>query len=223
MKTIIITGVSRGLGKGFLGFLISSPNKVVCVGRRLPDSSVTDKVIFLKRDMGEDFLSFRPHEIGIVEDTSEVVLINNASTIEPIASVGYFTEEEVQKSLSVNYIYPVCMINILVDFCRAANIPFRIINISTGAALSPFAGWSLYCSAKAAIRMFLDCLSRENDGVSVKHIDPGVMDTDMQETIRNASAEHFPEKDRFVKFKNEKILKSPQLAARLILEAENLL
>lgn len=225
MKVVIVTGVSRGLGKEILQLLLTTSNRIVCIGRVLPEMEINSmkNIIFIKQDMSHDFSFVTSLDLGIDESTQEVVFINNAGTIEPISYVGQFTHSNITNSISVNFIYPVCITNNLISICRENNVTLRILNITTGAAKSPFAGWSLYCATKAATRMFFDCLVLENKTFTVKHIDPGVMDTGMQETIRNAPKDHFPDKDSFISFKRNNELKPPRQVARKILADEDCL
>jgi NAD(P)-dependent dehydrogenase (short-subunit alcohol dehydrogenase family) len=61
-----------------------------------------------------------------------------------------------------------------------------VINVSSGAAHRPLQGWSAYCSAKAGLAMLTAALALETAqlGVRVFGLAPGVVDTEMQVTIR---------------------------------------
>jgi NAD(P)-dependent dehydrogenase (short-subunit alcohol dehydrogenase family) len=61
-----------------------------------------------------------------------------------------------------------------------------VINISSGAAHRALEGWSAYCCAKAGFAMLTTALALETtrSGVRVFGLAPGVVDTDMQVTIR---------------------------------------
>ena len=64
----------------------------------------------------------------------------------------------------------------------------RVVNISSGAASSPYAGWSVYCASKAGLDHFTRCVGLEQRGqafpVTCIALAPGVIDTGMQEVIR---------------------------------------
>ena len=113
--------------------------------------------------------------------------------------------------------------NIIKSKAMKLGVHMRIINISTGAANKPFPGWSMYCSTKCGIKMFFDCIDREDESIIVHHIDPGVMDTGMQQLIRDASFEQFPLRDKFVEYKSKNLLQKPEDVARNILTKEGLL
>jgi NAD(P)-dependent dehydrogenase (short-subunit alcohol dehydrogenase family) len=61
-----------------------------------------------------------------------------------------------------------------------------IINVSSGAAHRPLPGWSAYCAAKAGLAMLTRALAAEygEQGIRVFGFAPGIVDTDMQATIR---------------------------------------
>jgi NAD(P)-dependent dehydrogenase (short-subunit alcohol dehydrogenase family) len=58
-----------------------------------------------------------------------------------------------------------------------------VINISSDAAVSPYAGWGAYGASKAALRHLTAIWAEEAkaDGVSFLSIDPGDMDTPLHE------------------------------------------
>jgi NAD(P)-dependent dehydrogenase (short-subunit alcohol dehydrogenase family) len=61
-----------------------------------------------------------------------------------------------------------------------------IINISSGAAHRPLPGWSAYCAAKAGLAMLTRALAADyaEAGIRVFGFAPGLVDTDLQGTIR---------------------------------------
>ncbi len=225
MKLIIITGVSRGLGKEILNLLLSASYKIVCIGRKLfkIEKSHLQHINFIKQDFSKRFHPFSFDDLRIDKNIKEIIFINNAATVEPVSYVGNFIGEGINNSIRVNFEYPVYLTNNLIAICRKKDINLRILNITTGAAKRPLAGWALYCSTKAAARMFFDCISLEDNKILIKHIDPGIMDTGMQEIIRNAPDNQFPYKDKFIAFKNNNELKSPYNVALDILSEEGLL
>jgi NAD(P)-dependent dehydrogenase (short-subunit alcohol dehydrogenase family) len=64
--------------------------------------------------------------------------------------------------------------------------------------------------------MFFDVLALQRN-VDVRHVDPGVIDTDMQATIRAAGPERFPLLDKFQALADEGRLQRPADVAERIL------
>jgi NAD(P)-dependent dehydrogenase (short-subunit alcohol dehydrogenase family) len=69
-----------------------------------------------------------------------------------------------------------------------------IINISSGAAALPLVGWGAYNTAKASLKMLSQVLYKEvqGSGVRVFSMQPGGVDTRMQEEIRIAKVNDTP-------------------------------
>lgn len=95
------------------------------------------------------------------------------------------------------------------------------MNVSSGAALKGYAGWSLYCASKAGMEGFIRALAAEERHQEYPFlaisVDPGVIDTEMQASIRAASVTDFPDVERFIRRKNEGGLSSPGSVAGAIL------
>ena len=69
----------------------------------------------------------------------------------------------------------------------------RVINVSSGAAEMPFAGWGAYSAAKAGLNMLTRVLAKEEPSLTVLAVKPGVVDTEMQATVRSAGKKSMPE------------------------------
>jgi benzil reductase ((S)-benzoin forming) len=107
-----------------------------------------------------------------------------------------------------------------------------IVNISTGAANRPVAGWSTYCSSKAGLKMAgqvavqdMETYShyKERSGaVSIVSYSPGTVSTAMQAEIREHTATTFPRAEYFVDLHESGNLKSADLpAAEIVALLEN--
>src|SRR3546814_9905713 len=61
-----------------------------------------------------------------------------------------------------------------------------VINVSSGAAERPRQGWSAYCAGKVGLAMITRSLALETEGrgLRVFGFRPGIVDTEMQVTIR---------------------------------------
>lgn len=224
MIAVVISGVSRGLGSALLGLCLDQQHDVTCIGRKLPPvaKEQSRSLSFIQADLGD--VGNIPNDFSLsLDDVSELVFISNAGTVEPIGQLSEVSIEQILRATNINYLSPIKIIKCLLRATADRNIPFRIINISSGAALRPVAGWGAYCSSKASVRMFLDCLSLDNENVVIRHVDPGLIDTDMQAVIRDSNESDFPLVSQFVEYKRENKLRAPLEVAREILSKEGLL
>lgn len=221
MKSVVLTGFSRGLGASLFQNLIGLEGVRLFAMGRIGSEKVQQTVYsFLPWDLE------KPEDAPSVESIvagggDSLTFINNAGTVEPIGDIGELSEEDLRKAAQINFVSPMLFCNQLVGLCRKKRQKLKIINISTGAANYPIVGWSAYCSTKAAFKMFLDVLAeQEKDGgcgVEVVHVDPGVMDTGMQEKIRAADAKSFPRLAEFQALKAEGKLRRPEEVAENII------
>ncbi|BEU86834.1 hypothetical protein TAMA11512_02980 [Selenomonas sp. TAMA-11512] len=130
------------------------------------------------------------------------------------------SNQRIQEAAQINFVSPMLFCNQLVEICRRHQKKLKIINISSGAANHPIAGWGAYCSTKAAFKMFLDVLAEQGKvggDIEVIHVDPGVMDTGMQEQIRSADAKSFPRLAEFQSYKAAGKLRDPDEVAQEII------
>lgn len=93
----------------------------------------------------------------------------------------------------------------------------ELVVISSGAGRSPVAGWSAYCAAKAGMDHWVRTVGLEQQhrgGVRVCAIAPGVVDTAMQDQIREMDERDFPSVERFRRLHAEGELRDPDEVAR---------
>lgn len=221
MELYIVTGCTSGLGLALHQKLVTVESGIKCLflGRNLSRVSKSPRHTYIECDFSTGLVPNIINELDRMK-YSNVILISNAGTIEPIGKVKDIDAESLQKSVSINFISPALLVMSLLSWAKSNIISLQIVNISSGAALRPIQGWAGYCATKASIRMFLDVLELEsnNRGVEIIHIDPGVMDTAMQKSIRQSSSLAMPDVDDFRGFKLNKKLKSVSDVAESLLE-----
>lgn len=113
------------------------------------------------------------------------ILVNNAAVVTPIGRITDLTPEAFSASIETNLTAQFDAIRL----CLPAMLARRhgtIVNVSSGAAHRPQEGWSAYCAGKAGLAMLTKSVHLEygDQGIRVFGLAPGVVDTDMQGTIR---------------------------------------
>lgn len=149
-----------------------------------------------------------------------LVLVNNAGLIAPIAGVEELNAEKTASLLRVNTFAPMWLTQLFLDRYLKEDKNILVLNISSGAAHNPISGWSAYCSSKAALDMYTNCLANEFQEKDYKArafaISPGVVDTAMQEHIRFSDSLSFTRKDYFTELKSSNALANTQVIAKKI-------
>jgi benzil reductase ((S)-benzoin forming) len=226
MNYAIITGASRGLGASAAQQFISKGISVISVSRK-ENSDL--KQAAEKAGSGYDHYNcdlssaeqvqsvFAQICEELFHNATTVYVINNAGVIEPIDVVGELDASLVQNNIQVNLTAPILISNLFLQKAKETGSKVIIANITSGAGERPIQGWSIYCSTKAAVNMFSMTagLELENSGSNSKIIafSPGLMDTDMQVTIRSSSEEAFSDVNTFRNYKESGNLRSPDAVA----------
>ena len=96
-----------------------------------------------------------------------------------------------------------------------------IVNISSGAGSYPIGSWSTYCAAKAGLSLFTEVMQVDHPDLHCFAISPGIVDTEMQGEIRRLDQNDFPDKQRFIDYKNKGELSQPAEVAQKILRIVN--
>jgi benzil reductase ((S)-benzoin forming) len=221
MNYFIITGASQGLGKALAKKLLTSPNNFVLgISRSQPDYAHAN-FVFLDYDLSDskNILSlFERIAAKITAPIESLFLINNAGIIQPVGPIGTATIDGVNRHFQVNTISPALLSGFIADKYSSLEGEKAILYISSGVAQKAYYGLSCYCASKAAFEMTAKCLALEYRQLSVKIIDPGVIDTGMQELLRKQAKATVLDVDKFIEFKSRKMLQSADEAAEKIVK-----
>lgn len=207
---LFITGVSSGIGLACARFFLDQGYKVYGIGR---NNSIThENYQFLPLDLSDNeaISRFRFPD----KDGEKYILINNAGVIGEICPFWEADLSNMQQVIQVNF---VALTELTQRFIQS--VPSGIIlNISSGAGQRPVKGWSAYCASKAAVNLFSETLADEfehyNQPFTIKSVAPGVVDTNMQTTIRKATKNKFPDRADFHHLYESQQLDAPEVTAQ---------
>lgn len=226
----IVTGTTSGLGLAFIKQLIANNHIVYSISRK--DSPY---LLELKEKVNFKHFNCDLANKSAVNETMDAVfelidlyaivsvtLINNAGTILPIGDLGKTDANAIGNSIDTNLKAPIIMANHFIAHTQNIAIQKYILNISSGAGRKPYAGWSVYCAAKSGLDLFTACIGEEQESQQfpIKAISfaPGVVDTEMQVTIRSTREEDFKSVTRFIDLKNKNQLLAPEFVVKKLLE-----
>jgi NADP-dependent 3-hydroxy acid dehydrogenase YdfG len=201
-KVAVVTGASSGIGYATALALAKAGAKVAAGARRV------DKLESLQKEIQEDNGEILIEKLDVTkkEDCNSFIdivvnkwnhidiLINNAG----IMPLSFF------KNLKINEWDQMIDVNLRgVLYCTAAAIPTminnksgHIINISSVAGRIIFPAGSVYCATKHAITAFSEGLRQELSqryNIKVTCIEPGVVATELPNTITDKALEGFIE------------------------------
>jgi NAD(P)-dependent dehydrogenase (short-subunit alcohol dehydrogenase family) len=182
-RVAIITGASRGLG-------FALARRLAAEGWRLViDARGREELQRTARELAEV-----GHVRGLAGDVSEAghrsalvdaaggridLLVNNASILgpSPQPQLDAYPLTELEAVLRVNVLAPLALIQLALPRMRNG----VIVNVTSDAAVQPYAGWGGYGSSKAALEQLTAILAAERPELRVYAVDPGDMRTRMHQ------------------------------------------
>ena len=222
----LVTGASKGLGRAISVEVAKSGYSVIAIARESKEltdienelKSYSEGSIALPCDLGnqseiksttDKILSRFDHISGIV---------HNAGIISPIEGMFDVDRNKWERAIQVNLIGVQDLTNSLKPIL-GGDKHTRIITISSGAAKRSLHGWSSYCVSKAGLDMWTKCVAEEGalHNISAIAIAPGIVDTAMQEEIRNADEFNFPMLSNFIDYHKNGELEKPETVATKLL------
>lgn len=188
MRSVIVTGGSRGLGLAIARRLASNGYRVIAIARKETDElraaaaaaeQAGGAVHFRACDLCET-RSLAPLVFGLQKEFGPLYgLVNNAG-IGTSGVLAIMPDQEVERLMQTNVISPILLSKYVVRRMMTERAG-RIVNISSIVASTGFKGLSAYSASKAALIGFTRSLAREvgQFDVTVNAVAPGFADTEM--------------------------------------------
>jgi NAD(P)-dependent dehydrogenase (short-subunit alcohol dehydrogenase family) len=224
-KVAIVTGAGRGLGRAIALAYAREGAAVTLMSRTREE---IERVTGETKELGGKSLVF-VGDVSKEQDVAEMVtrtleqffkvdiLVNNAAVIGPARFLDAdFRSWRETIDINLNSAF-LCSRNVAPIMAQRGG--GKIVSISSGLGRMGFPRFCAYAVSKAGIIQMTRSLSEElaPHNIQVNAIDPGVMDTTMQERIRAMGVDELGEEihHRFVSFWKEGYLKAPEQVAPL--------
>jgi NAD(P)-dependent dehydrogenase (short-subunit alcohol dehydrogenase family) len=204
MKTILVTGVTRGLGRAMAEGFIRLGHTVAGCGRS-------------KKEIEQLRCAHaKPHEFAVVDVAADArveawaarvlkslgppdLLLNNAAIINQNAPLWRVSAQEFSDVIDVNI---KGVVNVIRHFVppmieRGSGV---IVNFSSGWGRATDAEVAPYCATKWAIEGLTQALAQElPDGMAAIALNPGIINTEMLQSCFGGSANSFPTADEWAR------------------------
>ncbi|KAI8904024.1 short chain dehydrogenase, partial [Gorgonomyces haynaldii] len=212
MKSVIVTGCSKGLGLAIARDILKQGHCVLGSGRSQKPFEAPN-FEYLQIDHA-DLNSGRLLVQKCLDMFGRVdAIVHNAGTISPMGKIADLDLDQFKTLFQVNVYAAIEMIQAGLPELRKNK--GSVILVSSGAAVKGYGGWSAYCSSKASLNMLAGSLAQEED-IYAYSVRPGVVDTDMQQYIREHGADIMPDYQKFVSLKETDALLKPEQPAKAI-------
>ena len=179
MKTALITGGSRGLGRALAETLSDDGWNLVIDGRdpvALSAAAAGTGATGIVGDVADP-----AHRDALVRAVGGGLdlLVNNASTLgpTPMPRLGSLLPGDLAGIFATNVLAPLALIQAFLPGLRERR--GAILNITSDAAVEGYETWGGYGTSKAALEQLSNVLAAEEPDVAVWWADPGEMNTGM--------------------------------------------
>jgi NAD(P)-dependent dehydrogenase (short-subunit alcohol dehydrogenase family) len=194
-RIAIVTGTSSGIGAALTDRLLAAGWQVFGVARRevkRPESAYRH----IQADLADPGVAGGKIEPLLAAEFAFggcdcLALVNNAASPGQKRAYGKQDSGTTFRNIALNLSAPMALMDMVVR-ARPEGARLRIVNISSGLAYRPLADAADYCASKAGLHMAGEVLAEEQHPDSaVLSYAPGIVDTEMQQSLRSESGSDF--------------------------------
>ena len=196
MRSVLVTGGSRGIGLAIVQCLAAAGYRVTTVARGETDALRTARAQAARAGHGSiGFHAADLADLGAIPGLVRALrseagplygLVNNAG-LGVGGVLGTMRNDAIERLIRVNMHAPILLTKYVVRGMMAAH-EGRIVNIASVVGSTGYSGLSVYAATKASLIGFTRALAREVGqlGVTVNAIAPGFAATDMTKDLEPA-------------------------------------
>ena len=181
MPTGIVTGASRGLGLALARALDERGWRLIVDARggdALEEATAElQNVTAIAGDVTDP-----GHRTALVDAAGDRIdlVVNNASLLgpSPQPALADYPLETLRDVYEANVITPLALLQLALPRLSDGA---AVLDITSDAGVEPYEGWGGYGSSKAALEQLTAILAAEHPGLRVYWVDPGDMNTQMQQ------------------------------------------
>ncbi len=190
-KTVLVTGASSGIGAAIARELGRAGARLALGARR------TDRLDALAAEIGGDVLVRRLDvtdraDVAAFADAARArfgrvdVIVNNAGVM-PLSPMASLKVEEWERMVDVNIKGVLWGVAAVLPEMTARGSG-HIVNIASIGALRVVPTAAVYCATKYAVRALSEGLRQENERIRVTCVHPGVVESELADTITDPVA-----------------------------------
>ena len=210
VRSVLVTGGSRGLGLGIAQKLCGSGYRTIALARK-KNKELTAALAQAER-AGEGTLHFVPFDLGDVDAIPGLVrdlrkefgplfgLVNNAA-VGFEGALGVMHNARIEEMVRVNTLSPIVLTKYVVRSMMSEGAG-RIVNIASIIGVTGYSGLAAYAATKTSMVGFTRSLAREvgRFGINVNAVAPGFIATDMTQIFTDEQREQIARRSALRRF-----------------------
>jgi 3-oxoacyl-[acyl-carrier protein] reductase len=187
MRSVLVTGGSRGLGLGITQKLVATGYRVIAVARKKSKDVAAAEAVHGEQGSIQ-FVSF---DLGKIEEIPNFVrnlrkefgplfgLVNNAA-VGHGGALALMHNTQIEELVRVNTLSPIMLTKYVARNMMSDGVG-RIVNVASIVGFTGYSGLSAYAATKASMIGFTRSLAREVGrlGITVNAVAPGFLATEM--------------------------------------------
>lgn len=187
-ETILITGVSSGLGRGLAEAYLERGAAVRGCSRRVPEDLVAKGLRHEVVDLSDEAAGREAFGRLVSGVGRWDVVYLNAGRLGEVRDMADAPTADLRLTMETNVWANKWILDCLFESSRVR----QVVAISSGASHSGYRGWNGYSISKAALNMLVKLYAQEQEETHFTALAPGLVDSGMQDYLTS-----LPPDDRF--------------------------
>ncbi|MFT5129501.1 MAG: benzil reductase ((S)-benzoin forming) [Rhodothermales bacterium] len=191
METVLITGTSSGIGHALAAAYLQRGARVLGTSRRRPEGLAGNYQHGIADFADLDAIAETLR--ALLEDVEQLdLVVLNAGILGRIDDLPAQSLPELRQVMDIN----LWANKLILDWLFAHVTVKQVVAVSSAAAVNGSRGWGGYSLSKAALNMLIKLVAAEHPGCHFQSLAPGLVYTQMQDTLGGIQDSRFPSLDQ---------------------------